>query len=634
MSNRDIELKLMLKDLLSAEMKKATNEVVKNTGRIKKENEGLKASFSGVGSAVGAVKIAMTAIAGSAIIRSFISAASEVENLEASFKTLLGTQEKAVAMVAKLRQESATTPLQLTDLARGSKTLLAFGIEAEKLIPTMRMLGDISLGDKERFNSLSLAFGQMSSAGRLMGQDLLQMINAGFNPLQVISEKTGESMLELKNKMSKGQISVNQVTDAFRSATSEGGKLFKGMETASKTLSGRFSTLKDQISLAMVEVMDGGAFYQLKSTLADISKSVGEMLSSGAFKKIGAEVSRLFRGFSMLKSIGDALLVTIWEIINQGFAPMVEAMKLLFKAGETLGKSWELLFKGNFDEILDIQDNFVDDVKKTFDSLVDDAIGSNDNIKKSWNTAVEEMTATYNKFISDKINAEQGASQTSIKTAENTAEGVTKTYKQMNIVFKQEMGSSLEKIQSGFEDVLEEGFKGFQEEQKNMSSNILKFQDTFTNSFLEMDKGIQGVFNNIATGFKEMLAQMAAKAAAFGLLTLLTGGAASPLISAGGGSFGSALLGNLGFRANGGPVSSGGSFVVGERGPELFKPDTAGTIRPSQATNVVNHISYSPVNTINASTFGDINQMIDRDPQGFMDKFNDLQRRGFEAKLA
>lgn len=93
------------------------------------------------------------------------------------------------------------------------------------------------MGNADRFQHLALAFAQVSAAGKLTGQDLLQMVNAGFNPLQEISKKTGKSISELKDDMADGAISVKMVEDAMKGATSEGGRFFGGMEKASKTFS-------------------------------------------------------------------------------------------------------------------------------------------------------------------------------------------------------------------------------------------------------------------------------------------------------------------------------------------------------------------------------------------------------------
>lgn len=172
---------------------------------------------------------------------------SEMQQSEAAFTTLLGSAGKAKTMLSELSNMAASTPFELNDLNKASSTLLGFGIDAKKVMPDIKMLGDISMGNKEKFSALTLAFAQIQSAGKLTGQDLLQLINAGFNPLQIISKQTGESMAELKDKMSKGAISADMVTKAFQSATEKGGLFYGAMDKQSKTFEGLMSTLKDNV---------------------------------------------------------------------------------------------------------------------------------------------------------------------------------------------------------------------------------------------------------------------------------------------------------------------------------------------------------------------------------------------------
>lgn len=100
---------------------------------------------------------------------------AQMEAYETNFAVLLGDEAAALSHVAELREMAAKTPFGMEDLASANQTLLSFGISAEESMTAMQRLGDISLGNKERFSSLSLAFAQVSSAGKLTGQDLLQI---------------------------------------------------------------------------------------------------------------------------------------------------------------------------------------------------------------------------------------------------------------------------------------------------------------------------------------------------------------------------------------------------------------------------------------------------------------------------
>lgn len=175
---------------------------------------------------------------------SVIKTRGEIESLEISFETLLGNKDKAKEFFGEIKDFAVNTPMQLGDLAKGAQTLLGFNVEAEKVMPILRQIGDISMGSSEKFNSLVLAFSQMSSTGKLMGQDLLQMINAGFNPLVEMSKITGKSISELKDDMSAGAISADMVAEAFAHAAGEGGTFNGMLEKQSKGLQGAISNLQ------------------------------------------------------------------------------------------------------------------------------------------------------------------------------------------------------------------------------------------------------------------------------------------------------------------------------------------------------------------------------------------------------
>lgn len=169
----------------------------------------------------------------------------QMENYTTNFGVMLGSTEKAVKKVQELKDLAARTPFGMADLADATQTLLAFQVPSERTNDIMSRLGDIALGNKEKLSGLALVYGQISSNGKLMGQDLLQMINQGFNPLIYIANRTGESMEKLRARMAAGKITAEEVTQAINDATSEGGQFYKGMDEASKTTTGLLSTLND-----------------------------------------------------------------------------------------------------------------------------------------------------------------------------------------------------------------------------------------------------------------------------------------------------------------------------------------------------------------------------------------------------
>ena len=176
----------------------------------------------------------------------------EMEKNLSNITTLLGgNADAAKEMLDYLTQMGKTTPYQTNNLLDATKTMLGFGISAEDAQKNIQILGDIAMGDANKLNSLTLAFSQMSSTGKLTGQDLLQMINAGFNPLQQISKETGKSIGELKEEMADGAITSDMVAEAFQHATQEGGLFYKGAEKGGQTLEGKLSTAIEGIQIAL-----------------------------------------------------------------------------------------------------------------------------------------------------------------------------------------------------------------------------------------------------------------------------------------------------------------------------------------------------------------------------------------------
>lgn len=237
------------------ELKKAAQDVSQQFGGMSQaaavEGAKIDSTMKKVATAIGGYFSIQAAIN---FARQVKAVRSEVQALEISFRTLLGSEERANNLLNDLKEFAVKTPLQLNDLSKGAQTLLSFNVEAEKVMPILKAIGDISMGDAQKLQSLTLAFSQMSSTGKLMGQDLLQMINAGFNPLTIIAEKTGKSVATLKDEMSKGAISAQMVEDAFMAATSEGGKFFGMLEQQSQSISGAFSNLQGAVFDMMNEI--------------------------------------------------------------------------------------------------------------------------------------------------------------------------------------------------------------------------------------------------------------------------------------------------------------------------------------------------------------------------------------------
>jgi tape measure domain-containing protein len=209
------------------------------------------ARYSGIGAGAGVAAAGMAALG-----LGVVSVAANAELAAVSMEVMLGSAAKASAMISAINAMAVESPFGSKEFTQAAQVLLNFGVTAENVLPTISMLGDVAAGDSEKLERLTLAFGQMSSAGRLMGQDLLQMINAGFNPLQEISKRTGESMMQLRKRMEAGEITSHEVAAAFQSATSAGGR-FAGMTARiSKSTIGTWAAIKDETLLLAKSVGD------------------------------------------------------------------------------------------------------------------------------------------------------------------------------------------------------------------------------------------------------------------------------------------------------------------------------------------------------------------------------------------
>ncbi len=249
-------------------------------------------------------KKVFSVVAAKEFVSQVIEVRAEMQMLNKSFEVLLGSKDKADLYVKEIKDYALVSPLSVSDVSKAAQTLLGFNVEAEKTIPIIKSIGDISMGDSQKFGSLTLAFSQMSAAGRLMGQDLNQMINAGFNPLQVISEKTGKSIAQLKKEMESGAISSQMVADAFSSATAEGGKFHgmieksaDGIRNAQNQLTGAIQDTLNSIGESQEGIIKGS--YEVAISLVQNYDKVGRVIA-GLIVTYGA-----YRTALMLATIAE-----------------------------------------------------------------------------------------------------------------------------------------------------------------------------------------------------------------------------------------------------------------------------------------------------------------------------------------
>lgn len=209
------------------------------------------------------------------VVKSGLDYNAQMESYLTNFKVMLGDEQLAAEKLEEIRRMAASTPFSLSELTEGTQTLLQFGVAADDTTGVLKRLGDISLGNADKLQTLVRAYGKMSSAQKVTLENVNMMIDAGFNPLNQICDATGESMSALYKRISDGKVSFNELEAAVAAATSEGGQFYNGMLEASQTFNGRLSTLKDNVAALTGELTSG-----LFSALGDIIVKANELVVS------------------------------------------------------------------------------------------------------------------------------------------------------------------------------------------------------------------------------------------------------------------------------------------------------------------------------------------------------------------
>lgn len=275
-----------------------------------------KGGMSVLAGAIGSVTAALGAGAAAGVKYN-----ASIETYQTSFEVMTGSAEKAAEVIDRLKKVGAETPFELPDLADTTQLLMNYGFTADEAMDKMMMLGDISQGSADKMSRIATAYGQMSSAGKVQLEDVKQMIEAGFNPLQEISETTGESMSSLYDRISKGTISVDEITASMQRATAEGGKYYQSMEKQSQTFDGMISTLKDNAQQLIGEVVQPISDSMVNTLLPAAIDAINQM--SNAFQTQGVEG---------LIQAGSQILVNLLTGIAQGLPNVITTALQIIQA--------------------------------------------------------------------------------------------------------------------------------------------------------------------------------------------------------------------------------------------------------------------------------------------------------------
>jgi tape measure domain-containing protein len=304
MADKQANFIIALKDYVSDKLAKISGNVDKLSANLQKS-----------GLLFGAVAAGIGLVGSAALI-----ASGKMEQWRISFTTMLGSAEQADVLLNKIKDFASKTPFELPQVVEGSKRLLAYGISARSIIPTMEALGNIAAGvGTEKLPQLITAFGQVSAKGKLMGQELLQFTEAGVNLGGELQKAFGVTRSELEKMISTGKVGFRDVENALTGLGTGSGKFAGLMESQSKSFFGIISNIKDnvfQVSEAFGNMLLPTA-KKLANTIKDFSDYIRE--TSPTVKLAILAIGGLTMAFTGLIA-GAAGLLAIWPALAAAWA--------------------------------------------------------------------------------------------------------------------------------------------------------------------------------------------------------------------------------------------------------------------------------------------------------------------------
>lgn len=309
------------------------NQSLKQTGQ----------SIKNAGSTLAPMSVAMGGVAIKAL-----SSAANFEKLQMQMEVLTGSAEKGQEVFKKLVEFAAATPFELPELVKANNTLMGFGMTAEDAFDALKMIGDVSAVAGGDLQGITVAFGQAAASGRLMGQDLLQLVNNGVPIIDMLAKSTGVAKEQIKDMVSRGEITLPVLVKAFRDATSEGGKFNKGMEKLSTTLGGVYSTLKDSVNIAFAELgSEMAKSINLRQLIRDLSDFASKLTEK--FKALSPETKKFITYAVLIATVLAPVLLVFGSLVAilglafsglatvaSGFALLVSPIGLVIAAGLSL----------------------------------------------------------------------------------------------------------------------------------------------------------------------------------------------------------------------------------------------------------------------------------------------------------
>ena len=521
-----------LGDAMEKNMAKASRSM-DNAGQSAKR---LENSVSGIGSKL---KMLAGAFIGFETVKTGISAFAEREKLQTDIGTLLGDDAAGKQFSDYITQFAKATPYGISELSGLAKGLIQYNVSLDDTKMYMQQLGDIAMGDKQKMASLGVVLGQVASAGRLQGQDLMQFINAGFNPLTVLSEMTGKTMAQLRDDMSQGAISFEMVSAALKKATSEGGRFYKGMEKGSKTLSGLWSTAMDNIKQSLAD-----AFEKNQDKLKDFARRIGELDLSkmvdglanvaGAVLRIGEVLAPLVEKMTQIPGLVEAIMMALAvekfsavtggvNMLSGGFGKLVHSLQRTNRELLTIGRNGKKAAMGLAAVAGGGVAGFMGGAESA-GGVVAGGLSTGGSVLASTGNPMLALLATGGSFVGSIVNAGYQALNADSEAKRNNAANqerwnsnaaLMKAYKTFDKDKSEKNARVLEDTYNAYarkygEDAAEEylsGISGIKRVSEDAKANVTNFNTT-NNNTVTQNNSISSEFSELGNLIKQNLVEL------------------------------------------------------------------------------------------------------------------------------
>lgn len=300
------------------------NKQLKNlTTDVEKTGRGIDSTFKNLG---GLLAGYFTFNFAGNMVKQIAQVRGEFQQLEVAFETMIGNKARADALMADVVRMASTTPFELKEVASGAKSLLAFGISTEDIIPTLKSLGDVSAGLSVPMERLILNFGQIKTQSKLTGKELRDFNVAGVPIIAELAKNLGKSEQAIQDMVSAGNIGFQEVADAFKSMSSEGGRFANLMDKQAKTIIGLQSNLRDAI-----DQMFNSIGQSQEGAISSVLKTAISLVEN--YEKVIDILKVLVVTYGAYKAA--LMTVAAWQTISTKYAVMDIATKKL-QIGATL----------------------------------------------------------------------------------------------------------------------------------------------------------------------------------------------------------------------------------------------------------------------------------------------------------